>query len=65
MDFVTLLRNFIGRTVEAVVPSSLFEGILTQVQATSIQIQEPGSIYGSGQLVTIPTSSLDYVRILV
>ncbi|RIV17637.1 hypothetical protein D2Q93_15085 [Alicyclobacillaceae bacterium I2511] len=64
MTFFSILTGFIGRTVEVVVPNTLFEGTLTKVETTIIQVQEPSPIYGVLQFVNIPTNSIDYVRIL-
>ncbi len=65
MNFVSILSSFIGRTVEVVVPGSMYEGTLTVVQISFIQVQEPPIVYSQPVTVTIPTTNIDYVRILV
>ncbi|MCI0184446.1 hypothetical protein [Sulfoacidibacillus ferrooxidans] len=65
MTFESFLHAFIGDTVEVVVPSSMYEGTLTSVQTSFIQVQEPPIVYGQPITVTISTSNIDYVRILV
>ncbi len=65
MTFTSLLSAYIGRTVEVVVVGALFEGTLTSVETTLIQVQESPTIYGGTPItVTIPASSIDLVRIL-
>ena len=65
MTFTSLLSAYIGRTVEIVVTGAFFEGTLTSVGTTVIQIEESPTIYGGPPvLATIPSSSIDLVRIL-
>ncbi len=65
MTFASLLSAFIGRTVEVVVPGALFDGKLTAVQDTLIQVEEPPTVYGGPPItVSIPSISIDLVRVL-
>ncbi|PWI57463.1 hypothetical protein [Sulfoacidibacillus thermotolerans] len=64
MTFQSILTSFVGRTVEVVVPGSMYEGTLISVQNSVIQVEEPPVVYGQFVTVTIPTTSIDYVRIL-
>lgn len=65
MTFVSLLSVYIGRAVEVVVPGALFDGKLSVVETTFIQVEEPPTIYGGPPItVTVPSSSIDLVRVL-
>ncbi|KUO96281.1 hypothetical protein [Ferroacidibacillus organovorans] len=65
MTFQSMLSSFIGRIVEVFVPGSLFEGTLTSVRTSVIQVQEPPIVYSQPVTVTIPTDSIEYVRVLL
>ncbi len=65
VTFQVLLASFIGSTVEIFVPGSMFEGTLTAVQTGAVEVQESPVIYSKPVLVTIPTPSIEYVRVLV
>lgn len=65
MTFQSILSGFIGATAEVFVLGSMYEGSLTTVQPGIIQVRESPVIYGEFVLVTIPTTSIEYVRILV
>ncbi len=65
MTFVQFLSAFIGGTVEVLVPNQSFEGNLKAVSTSTMQLELPPTIYGPGEIVTIPLGVVDYVRVLV
>ncbi len=64
MTLQTMLSSFIGRTVEVVVANAMYEGTLTSVQTGSIKVAEPPIVYSPPIVVTIPTTALEYVRVM-
>ncbi|MBO2533124.1 hypothetical protein CLV97_10416 [Planifilum fimeticola] len=67
MDLENRLRQFIGRTVQVVVPqgSGPFEGQLVSVTNGAFTIQTaPPPGYGSSSLLTFLIRNISYVRIL-
>lgn len=65
MTFQTLLSAFIGDTVEVFVPGSMYEGTLTSVAISAIQVTEAPVVYSQPVEVTVPTTSVEFVRVLI
>lgn len=65
MTFQTLLSSFIGDTIEVFVPGSMYEGTLTAVTISTIQVKEAPVVYSQPVTVTIPTTNTEYVRVLI
>jgi hypothetical protein len=64
MTFLSILTGFIGRSVDVAVTGTVFFGTLTAVSTSVIEVQEPSGLYGPGPLLRIPTTNVNFVRIL-
>ena len=65
--FVQALSGYIGSTVEVMVTNQVFEGSLTAVTPSTMQVTEstPVEYVPSGTPVTIPLPQVEFVRIIV
>ncbi|AZV40976.1 hypothetical protein [Peribacillus asahii] len=64
MTFQEMLASFNGRTVEVFIPNAITEGTLQSVTSTFVVVQENPTMYGPGDTLNIPISSIISVRVL-